>query len=120
MKKEMTAEKSKIGKIKTALAMACSWAMIAGGRVAVFAGTKTKTGTGTGIAQIDNALSTIKGLFLGCIATIGLIILAKGIADTAQAYQQADSHGMYDGAKGIAAGAIMASISLVLSLLGLG
>ncbi len=116
MKKEMTAEKSKIGKIKTALAMACSWAMIAGGRVAVFAGTKTSTG----IPQIDNAFISMKALFMGIIASGGLIILTKGIADTAQAYQQADSHGIYDGTKEIAAGAIMASISLVLGLLGLG
>ena len=76
------------------------------------------TSTSTGIAQIDNMLATIKMLFLGIVAAIGLIILIKGIADTAQAYQQQDSHGMYDGAKGIAAGAIMVFIGAILTALG--
>lgn len=75
--------------------------------------------TSTGIPQIDSMLNTLKGLFLGIIAAIGLIILIKSIGDTAQAYQQADSHGMYDGAKGIAAGAIMVFIGAILAVLGL-
>lgn len=78
-----------------------------------------KINAGTGITQIDNILTTIKTLFLGIVAGIGLIILIKGIADTAQAYQQQDSHGMYDGAKGIAAGAIMVFAGTILTLMGL-
>lgn len=73
----------------------------------------------TGIAQIDTMLSTLKGLFLGVLAGIGLIILIKGIGDTAQAYQQQDSHGMYDGAKGIVAGAIMVFAGSIITLLGI-
>lgn len=78
----------------------------------------TSTTTGTGVQEIDAVLSAIKTLFLGLVTAIGLIILIKGIADTAQAYQQQDSHGMYDGAKGIAAGAIMVFIGPLLTLLG--
>ena len=37
----------------------------------------------------------------------------------AQAYQQQDSHGMYDGAKGIAAGAIMTFAGSILTLMGI-
>lgn len=74
----------------------------------------------TGIPEIDKTLSTLKGLFLGILAGIGLIILIKGIGDTAQAYQQQDSHGMYDGAKEIAAGAIMFFAGGILTLLGIG
>lgn len=73
----------------------------------------------TGITEVDNVLSTLKTLFLGLVAGIGLIILIKGIADTAQAYQQQDSHGMYDGAKGIAAGAIMTFAGSILTLMGI-
>lgn len=73
----------------------------------------------TGITQIDTMLSTLKGLFLGVLAGIGLIILIKGIGDTAQAYQQQDSHGMYDGAKGIVAGAIMVFAGSIITLLGI-
>ncbi len=74
--------------------------------------------TSTGIPEIDNALNIIKALFIGLISTIGVIILAKGISDTAIGYQQQDSHGMFDGIKGIAAGAIMAFIGVLLALLG--
>lgn len=74
--------------------------------------------TSTGIPELDNAFAIIKAIFIGLIAVIGVIILAKGISDTAVAYQQQDSHGMYDGAKGIAAGAVMAFISVILGVLG--
>ena len=74
--------------------------------------------TSTGIPEIDNAFAVIKALFIGLIGLIGVIILAKNISDTAVAYQEKDSHGMYDGAKGIAAGAIMAFISGILAILG--
>ena len=74
--------------------------------------------TSTGIPEIDNALNIIKALFIGLISTIGVIILAKGISDTAIGYQQQDSHGMFDGIKGIAAGAIMAFIGIIIALLG--
>ena len=70
----------------------------------------------TGVAEVD---TTLKTLFLGLVAGIGLIILIKRIADTAQAYQQQDSHGMYDGAKGIAAGAIMTFAGSILTLMGI-
>lgn len=73
----------------------------------------------TGITQVDAILLTLKTLFLGLVAGIGLIILIKGIADTAQAYQQQDSRGIYDGAKGIAAGAIMVFAGTLLTLMGL-
>lgn len=76
-------------------------------------------GMTTGIPQIDNILNTLKLLFIGIVGGIGLIILIKSIGDTAQAYQERDSHGMYDGARGIAAGAIMVFIGAVLSVLGL-
>lgn len=75
--------------------------------------------TSTGIAEIDKILTTLKSLFLGIVAGIGLIILIKAIGDTAQAYQQQDSHGMYDGAKGIVAGAIMVFAGVILTALGL-
>jgi hypothetical protein len=75
--------------------------------------------TSTGITQVDTILTTLKTLFLGIVAGIGLIILIKEIADTAQAYQQQDSHGMYDGFKGIAAGAIMVFAGTILTLMGL-
>lgn len=73
----------------------------------------------TGVPEIDNILSILKGLFLGVLGGIGLIILIKGIGDTAQAYQQQDSHGMYDGAKGIVAGAIMVFVGSILGILGI-
>lgn len=83
------------------------------------AGTPILATTTTGIPEIDNLLSTLKMLFLGVVAGIGLVILIKGIGDTAQAYQQADSHGMYDGAKGIVAGAIMVFAGAILTIMGL-
>lgn len=124
MKNEVVTKKVRRKKRKALVMAVCTQLMILGNTVAVFAGSGGSGGgnglsTSTGISQIDTVLTTIKSLFLGIIALIGIIILAKGIADTAQAYQQQDSHGMYDGAKGIAAGAIMAFISAVLALLGL-
>lgn len=121
MKKKINTKKVRMKKVKVFILAVCTQFMILGNTVAVFADTGSGSGlsTTTGISQIDSVLTTIKSLFLGIIALIGIIILAKGIADTAQAYQQQDSHGMYDGAKGIAAGAIMAFISAVLTLLGL-
>lgn len=121
MKKEVISKKVRTKKWKAFIAAFCTQALIWGNAAAVFANTGGGTGlsTSTGIDQIDTILTTIKSIFLGIIALIGIIILAKGIADTAQAYQQQDSHGMYDGAKGIAAGAIMAFISAILTLLGL-
>lgn len=74
--------------------------------------------TTTGIPELDQAFSTIKAIFIGFIALIGVIILAKGISDAAVAYQDKDSHGMFDGAKEIAAGAVMAFISVILAVLG--
>lgn len=126
MKKKMMTKKSKLKKMKAVAMFGITQAVWLCDTVAVFAGNGSSGGSGgtglstsTGISQIDTVLTTIKSIFLGIIALIGIIILAKGIADTAQAYQQQDSHGMYDGAKGIAAGAIMAFISAVLTLLGL-
>ncbi|MBO5487033.1 MAG: electron transporter RnfA [Eubacterium sp.] len=126
MKNEVVTKKVRRKKRKALVMAVCTQLMILGKTVAVFAGNSGESGGGgtgisttTGIPQIDSVLTAIKAIFLGIIALIGVIILAKGIADTAQAYQQQDSHGMYDGAKGIAAGAIMAFISAVLTLLGL-
>lgn len=73
----------------------------------------------TGIPEVDNILSVIATLLLGVVAGIGLIITIKNMGDTAQAYQQQDSHGIYDGAKGIAAGAIMVFIGPILKLFGI-
>lgn len=96
--------------------------MLCSNTIAVMAGDGDKDKenvVSTGITQVDNILTTLKTLFLGLVAGIGLIIMIKGIADTAQAYQQQDSHGMYDGAKGIAAGAIMTFIGSILAVMGL-
>lgn len=95
--------------------------MMCSNTIAVMAADEEKKANvvNTGIEQVDNVLSTLKTLFLGLVAGIGLIILIKGIADTAQAYQQQDSHGMYDGAKGIAAGAIMTFAGSILTLMGI-
>lgn len=76
-------------------------------------------GTTTGITEVDNILSVLKTLFLGIVGGIGFVILIKGIADMAQAYQQQDSHGMYDGAKGVVAGGIMVAIGTILTAFGI-
>lgn len=76
-------------------------------------------GTGTGIEKVDTILSSLKTLFLGIVGGIGMVILIKGVADMAQAYQQQDSHGMYDGAKGLVAGGIMVAIGPILAAFGI-
>lgn len=76
-------------------------------------------GTGTGIEKVDAILSSLKTLFLGIVGGIGIVILIKGVADMAQAYQQQDSHGMYDGAKGLVAGGIMVAIGPILAAFGI-
>lgn len=75
--------------------------------------------TGTGIPQLDNILNGLKVLFLGVVAGIGLIVLIKAIGDTAQAYQEKDSHGIYDGVRGMVAGAIMVFAGALLGIFGL-
>lgn len=75
--------------------------------------------TSTGIPQVDNILNGLKMLFLGVVAGIGLIVLIKAIGDTAQAYQEKDSHGIYDGVRGIVAGAIMVFAGALLAIFGL-
>lgn len=101
----------KIGVIRTA---ACIPAMLIGSTQRVCAATTT-----TGIAQIDQAFAIIKAVLLGIVALIGVIILIKSIGDTAQAVQQQDSRGMYDGARGIAAGLIMFCAGAILGLFGI-
>lgn len=75
--------------------------------------------TSTGIQQIDTIFSTLTTLLLGVVAIIGVIILIKNIADMVEAYQQHDSRGMYEGGKGIAAGAVMVFIGPLLTLMGI-
>lgn len=79
----------------------------------------TGSGSSTGVPAIDSALKIVKGLIIGIVSAIGVIILVKNLADFSQAFQQHDSQGMYEAVKGIAAGLIMALISPVLTLLGL-
>lgn len=92
----------------------CMMVLILCGRIKVFA-----SAISTGVPEVDAALSVIATLFLGLVAGIGLIIFIKNLGDTAQAYQQQDSHGMYDGAKGLAAGAVMIFVGPILKLLGI-
>lgn len=121
MSKKLTEKKRKLKKIKAAVMLGTIQAVCLCHTASVFAGSGGGTGlsTSTGIPQVDTVLSTLKNLFIGLVAGIGLILLVKSIADTAQAYQQQDSHGMYNGAKGIAAGAIMVFIGAILGVLGL-
>lgn len=87
----------------------------------VFAGKDgTRTGSSsTGVPEIDTALTILKGILMGIVSAIGVIIIVKNLSDFSQAFQQHDSSGQYEAGKGIAAGLIMALIGPVLSLLGL-
>lgn len=107
--------------IKAVSAVVSANMLMAGNRFVVLA---NGTGTGglkttTGIPQIDNIFSTLTTLLLGIVAIIGVIILIKNLADTVEAYQQHDSRGIYEGGKGIAAGAIMVFIGPLLTLMGI-
>ena len=85
----------------------------------VFASSKaTTTATATGTSAVTGPIDKLKDLFIAVIGAVGVIILAKNIMETAQAYQQQDSASMNSGIKGIVAGAMMAGISAVLALLG--
>ena len=70
-------------------------------------------------SAVTQPLENLKTLVIAVIGAVGVIILAKNVMEFAQAYQQQDSHGMYDGAKGIAAGAIMTFAGSILTLMGI-
>lgn len=109
-------------RVKTLSAMAAVPALLMENRFVVLANNVGRNGgfaMSTGIPQIDNIFSTITTLLLGVVAVIGVIILIKNIADMVEAYQQHDSRGMYEGGKGIAAGAVMVFIGPLLTLMGI-
>lgn len=72
-------------------------------------------------ASVDDVLrpfDMIKQLFLGVIACIGVIVLAKNVMEAAQAYQGNDTASLNSALKGCAGGFVMAAIGTVLTLLG--
>ncbi len=121
-RKDMKMKRTKLlkNKVKAVSAVAVANMLTTGNRFVVWANGTGNGGlkTSTGIPQIDNIFSTLTTLLLGIVAIIGVIILIKNIADTVEAYQQHDSRGIYEGGKGIAAGAIMVFIGPLLTLMG--
>lgn len=69
--------------------------------------------------SVTAPLTNLKTLVISIIGAVGIIILAKNVMEFAQSYQQQDSSSMHSAIKGIVAGIIMASISTVISFLGL-
>lgn len=76
-------------------------------------------GGGGNVAKIVKPLKNLKTLVIAVIGAIGVIIIAKNVMEFAQAYQQQDSSTMHSALKGIVAGVMMASVSTVLTILGI-
>ncbi|SFQ08833.1 hypothetical protein SAMN02910358_00702 [Lachnospiraceae bacterium XBB1006] len=76
-------------------------------------------GTSGNVEKIVKPLKSLKTLVIAVIGAIGVIIIAKNVMEFAQAYQQQDSSTMHSALKGIVAGVMMASVSTVLTILGI-
>lgn len=73
----------------------------------------------SGTSSVTQPLENLKTLVLSIIGAVGIIILAKNVMEFAQSYQQQDSSSMNSALKGIVAGLLMASISTVITFLGI-
>jgi hypothetical protein len=72
--------------------------------------------TTTDPSGVTSKLNIVKAVFLAGIATWGVVILAKSIAEFSNAMQQQDNSGMWSAGKGILGGLIMAGISGIITL----
>lgn len=73
----------------------------------------------TSSETVTTGLTSLKTLIISVIGIIGVIYAAKSVMEFASAYQQSDSSGMNSAAKGIAGGLMMASISTILTFIGI-
>ena len=64
------------------------------------------------------ALRTVASIFMTAIALIGYIIVGKSLTEISTAIQQNDNAGLSSGLKGLLGGAIMATISTLMVILG--
>lgn len=80
-------------------------------------------GGGAGDAQavadsVTAPLNQVISVVLSILAVVGVFMLIKAIAELVNAIQDQQSSGIYHAARGIAAGALMISIKLLVSLFG--
>lgn len=86
--------------------------------VPVFAnGNKNNNNVDT--SAITQPINNLATLFTAVIAAIGVIVLVKGIFETASAYNQQDTAGVSQGLKGVVSGLLMALIGSVITIMGL-
>lgn len=81
-------------------------------------GFSERTGNTAGVDSVIEPLNNLKLLIISIIGIIGIIVLAKNVMEFAQSFQQQDSSSMNSALKGIVAGLIMASISVLIAFLG--
>lgn len=108
---------------KKVICMAACMASIVMGNVlpvlAKEADAGTSTSTSTGVPQIDTFFTVLKTLLIAIVSGIGVIQAIPKIGEFAEAFQQKDSHGMWDSGKGLLGSAIMIFVGPLLSLLGI-
>ena len=80
---------------------------------------KPTTAKAKDTSVVTDGLVQLKLLVITIIGAIGVIYAAKSVMEFASAYQQSDSSGMNNAAKGIAGGLMMAGISTLLGVLGI-
>lgn len=103
---------------------ACTASIVMGNVLPVLAkeadaGTSTSTSTSTGVPQIDTFFTVMKTLLIAIVSGIGVVKAIPQVGEFAEAFQQKDSHGMWDSGKGLLGSAIMIFVGPVLSLLGI-
>lgn len=111
MKETRKNMKEKLVKIKKSIRAAIiTYIVIAINQTCVYANAN--------VNQITQPLTNLRTLMVAIVAGIGGILVVKAILEIANAYQQQDSSGMSAGLKQLVAGILMASVSVVLIILG--
>jgi hypothetical protein len=69
-------------------------------------------------ASVTGPMNSVISVVLSILACVGVFMLAKSIAELVNSIQQQDNSGIFHAARGIASGALMISIKLIINLFG--
>ena len=76
------------------------------------------TTSGDVASSVTEPMNQVISVVLSVLAVVGVFMLVKSVAELVNSIQEQDNSGIFRAARGIAAGALMISIRLIIGLFG--